>query len=130
MRARTCSGSQARITLVKRCIMKGTPPLARTSSVPASCSPRKPKNSALRARIAFHQGRATVWMASIPASTRSAQPVMVRPTHTLSRHRRASTVTTSTRLPSTRITKEAKNSDRVVTSPSMRSISSPGVCPL
>ena len=28
--------------------MKGTPPLARTSSVPASCSPRKPKNSAER----------------------------------------------------------------------------------
>ncbi len=90
----------------------------------------KPISSALVPRTAFHQGTAMLWSRTMIARAASENTVSPKPTHTFSRQSRARMPTSSTPLPTTRIMNAEKKFDSAVTSPSMRSISSPGVVDL
>ena len=88
----------------------------------------KPYSSALCARAPFQSGDASAWIRLSASSTRPAAPVMSSPTRQSITQRMTSTPRSSSRFPATWITRREKKPASAVASPSMRSISSPGVC--
>ena len=97
------------------------------SSVPASRSSRKPKESALASRFAFQYGTAMLRMLVSTTMPPTTKPVSARPALQSSRSSSARMPTSSSMLPSISKMNSEKNVPSSFGSPSTRSIISPGV---
>ena len=130
IQALTVWGSHRRWRSSNRPLMYGAAPLAVMSSVPSTTSPRNPKVSAEVARTAFHQGTAMLCSTVMPNMARTVNTATVRPTIQLSRASITRMPMSRPPLATTLIIIAEKKLESDVTSPSIRSMSSPGDVPL
>ena len=127
---RTIWGSHLRWIASNRESMNAVAPFASMSSVPSTCSAMNPYISALVALMSLFHGTVTPWSRASPTNVITMNTVIDNPTIHVSRHKSTRIPASSNPLPTTLIIIDEKKFDKAVTSPSILSMSSPGLVPL